>query len=175
MICTGKYRSPLGEITLAGTGEFLTGLWFQGQKYYGAGIAGKSREQEIPVFKDVRRWLDLYFAGKDPGFVPALKPEGTPFRQEVWKILLEIPYGQVTTYGELSRKMAARKGLKSMSAQAVGGAVGHNPISLLIPCHRVIGTNGSMTGYAGGIDKKEALLKLEKAGKQLQEKHAPAQ
>lgn len=162
MVAVGKYVSPIGEITFAGKEEGLTGLWFDGQKYFGAGLPEQCEQKEIPVFADARRWLDLYFQGKDPGFTPKLCMETSAFRKEVWEILLKIPYGKTMTYKEIAQILARQRGLSSMSAQAVGGAVGHNPISLMIPCHRVVGTNGSLTGYAGGIEKKKALLELEK-------------
>ena len=123
----------------------------------------ETEEKETPVLKETREWLDLYFAGKEPGFLPKLAPEGSEFRKMVWEILLKIPYGKTMTYGEIGDEVAKRTGKRTMSAQAVGGAVGHNPISVLIPCHRVVGTNGSLTGYAGGIERKVALLKLEGA------------
>ena len=119
------------------------------------------RTQETPILTEARRWLDIYFTGREPDFLPPLHPVGSVFRQAVWKILLQIPYGKTTTYGEIARQLAAQQGLERMSAQAVGGAVGHNEISIIIPCHRVVGTNGSLTGYAGGIDKKIKLLELE--------------
>jgi len=115
----------------------------------------------MPILLEAKRWLDIYFAGKEPNFTPPLHPIGSAFRQSVWEILLQIPYGKTTTYGEIAHKMAEKTGCSRMSAQAVGGAVGHNEISIIIPCHRVVGTNGSLTGYAGGIDKKMKLLKLE--------------
>ncbi len=155
------YRSPLGGITLASDGQALTGLWFDGQKYFAASLDPSHQEGDLPVFAQARAWLDRYFQGKDPGSPPPLSPKGSPFRQAVWKKLLEIPYGQVTTYGAIGAAIAREQGLPSMSAQAVGGAVGHNPISLMIPCHRVVGAGGSLTGYAGGIQKKLALLSLE--------------
>lgn len=157
------YSSPVGRLTLASDGEALSGLWLEGQKYFGASVPGAMRERDdLPVFRSARDWLDRYFAGQrpDPSELP-LRPAGSTFRQEVWKLLLRIPYGQVTTYGELARQMAVARGRESMSSQAVGGAVGHNPISILIPCHRVVGANGSLTGYAGGLDKKIKLLALE--------------
>lgn len=120
-------------------------------------------EQETPVLAEAKRWLDIYFTGKEPDFLPPLHPTGSEFRKAVWEILLQIPYGQTTTYGEIARQLAKKQGLARMSAQAVGGAVGHNEISIIIPCHRVVGTNGSLTGYAGGIHKKEQLLELERA------------
>ena len=157
------YNSPLGGITLASDGEALTGLWFDGQKYFGAGLEKDHTEKDLPVFAEAERWLDLYFAGSEPDFTPPLHMKTTTFRKSVWEILLTIPFGQTMTYGEIAGRIAAKTGLKRMSAQAVGGAVGHNAISVIIPCHRVVGTNGSLTGYAGGIDKKLKLLSLEHA------------
>ena len=155
------YDSPLGGILLAADEIGLTGLWFYGQKNFARGLPGEHIEQETPVLTEARRWLDIYFTGKEPDFLPPLHPTGSEFRKAVWEILLQIPYGQTTTYGEIARQLAERQGLTRMSAQAVGGAVGHNEISVIIPCHRVVGTNGSLTGYAGGIDKKVKLLELE--------------
>lgn len=160
---THHYRSPLGGITLASDGEALTGLWFDGQKYFLSTLCKEHEEKELPVFEQVSQWLNLYFSGKEPCFTPLLNPKGTAFRKAVWDILLSIPYGQTLTYGEIADKIAKQRGLAQMSAQAVGGAVGHNPISIIIPCHRVVGTNGSLTGYAGGIERKVQLLTLEKA------------
>lgn len=157
------YLSPLGKITLSGNGTELTGLWFDGQKYYGDTLSEKYEERNLPVFQQTVRWLDIYFSGKAPDFTPPLLMKTTPFRKAVWKIMLEIPYGKTMTYGEIAHRIAKQRGLPTMSAQAVGGAVGHNSISIIIPCHRVVGTNGSLTGYAGGIDKKVQLLTLEKA------------
>ena len=157
------YDSPLGRILLAADEIGLTGLWFEGQKYYAAQLPEAHTEQETPILAEAKRWLDIYFTGKEPDFLPPLHPIGSAFRQAVWEILLQIPYGQTMTYGEIARRMAAQKGLARMSAQAVGGAVGHNEISVIVPCHRVVGTNGSLTGYAGGIDKKMKLLELEHA------------
>lgn len=163
MIYIQKYNSPLGRITLAGNGEALTGLWFDGQKYFGDTLPSQCEEKELAVFDETKRWLDTYFGGRTPAFTPPLLLETTPFRKAVCEIMLSIPYGQTMTYGEIAGKIAKQWGLSTMSAQAVGGAVGHNPISIIIPCHRVVGTNGSLTGYAGGIDKKVKLLTLEKA------------
>lgn len=157
------YQSPIGGITMAGDGRNLTGLWFDGQKYFGSNLSPECEKKELPVFDETKRWLDIYFGGKEPGFTPPLRPEGSSFRMDVWEILRQIPYGKVTTYGEIAAQIVGRKGISSMSAQAAGGAVAHNPISLIIPCHRVVGANGSLTGYAGGIEKKIWLLKLEKA------------
>lgn len=163
------YNSPLGGITLACDEEGLTGLWFDGQKYFGSGILKddpmpeKAETKKPPVLEQTVKWLDLYFSGQEPDFTPPLHLIGSEFRLAVWKMLLEIPYGQTTTYKELAGRIAEQRGIKSMSAQAVGGAVGHNPISIIVPCHRVLGTDGSLTGYAGGIDKKISLLTLEKA------------
>lgn len=163
MICIQTYRSPLGNILLAADETGLVGLWLEGQKYYGGHLPAEQVEQETPILTETRRWLDIYFTGAEPDFTPPLHPIGSEFRQAVWQLLLQIPYGQTTTYGELARQMAAKMGLETMSAQAVGGAVGHNEISIIIPCHRVVGTGGSLTGYAGGLDKKIRLLELEKA------------
>ena len=155
------YNSPLGGILLAADEIGLTGLWFDGQKYFARDLPAEHVEQNTPVLSEAKRWLDIYFTGREPDFTPPLHPIGSVFRQAVWEILLQIPYGQTTTYGEIARQLAAKLGLPRMSAQAVGGAVGHNPISIIIPCHRVVGTSGSLTGYAGGIDKKVKLLELE--------------
>lgn len=158
-----KYSSPLGGITIAGDGDALIGLWFDGQKYFGAGLAEECAERELPVFARAREWLDIYFQGKAPDFTPSLSFTGvSPFRRRVWELLLEIPFGATETYGNIAAKIRAETG-RNVSAQAVGGAVGHNRISLIIPCHRAVGADGSLTGYAGGIDKKIALLKLEGA------------
>ena len=158
-----KYDSPLGGITIASNGEAITGLWFEGQKYFGDTLPEQYEEKKLPVFEEAKRWLDIYFQGKEPDFMPPLLMETTPFRKAVWEIMLEIPYGKTMTYGEIADRIAKQKGISRMSAQAVGGAVGHNSISLMIPCHRVVGMDGSLTGYAGGIDKKVRLLSLEKA------------
>ena len=158
------YASPVGNILLAADNTGLTGLWFEGQKYFALSLDKEHEEKEIPLFEEVKQWLDIYFSGKEPDFSIPLHPSGTSFQMEVWNILCSIPYGQTRTYGEIAKQLAAEKKISHMSAQAVGGAVGHNKISILIPCHRVVGTNGSLTGYAGGIDKKMRLLTLEKKG-----------
>lgn len=156
------YDSPLGGITLAGDGDVLTGLWFDGQKFFpGRPVYGT---EDIPAFAEAERWLDLFFSGRDPGFTPKIRLGGTPFRQAVWETLLTIPYGRTATYGEIADRVAERLCLPRMSARAVGGAVGHNPVSLIVPCHRVIGKGGSLTGYAGGTERKRRLLEMEKAG-----------
>lgn len=148
-------------MTMAGDGEVLTGLWFDGQRHFGAGLPPGTEGAELPVFRDTARWLDIYFSGREPSFSPPMQPSGTPFQQTVWSLLLTIPYGQTTTYGALAAQTAACLRVSTMSAQAVGGAVGRNPISILIPCHRVLGADGKLTGYAGGVDKKAVLLRLE--------------
>ena len=158
---TDTYESPMGRITIAGDGESLTGLWFDGQKYYADTLGPAHEETDLPVFRQTKKWLDLYFHGENPDFTPSLKLAGSPFRLMVWEILKQIPYGTVLTYGEIADMIAEKQGLKTMSAQAVGGAVGHNPISVIVPCHRVVGRGGSLTGYAGGIDKKIRLLRIE--------------
>ena len=161
MLYTGYYQSPLGRLLLAADEIGLTGLWFERQRYFAQGLAPVHTDEETPILAQTRRWLDLYFSGSVPDFTPPLHPIGSDFRQEVWALLLQIPYGQTTTYGALAKQLAEKQGRLRMSAQAVGGAVGHNRIAILIPCHRVVGTNGSLTGYAGGIDKKEKLLRME--------------
>lgn len=155
------YKSPLGELTLVSNGMALTSIWFESQKPLLQILQSPYEECNLPVFDDTKRWLDIYFEGKEPDFTPKLCPEGTEFRQQVWQELLNIPYGKTTTYGILSKQIAIQLNKQKMSAQAIGGAVGHNPISIIIPCHRVVGANGTMTGYAGGIWRKEYLLKLE--------------
>lgn len=156
---TYKYNSPLGKIILASDGENLIGLWFDKQKYFPTYIKD-SEEKSLSIFKQTKKWLDIYFSGKSPKFIPTISIEGaSPFRKKVWEILLTIPFGKTISYGEIAKQIK-ETGTK-VSAQAVGGAVGHNPISIIIPCHRVIGSNGNLTGYAGGLDKKLALLKLE--------------
>lgn len=157
MLFLTHYASPLGPILLAADETGLTGLWFEGQKYFPSFLGVDYQEKETPVLTETARWLDVYFSGKDPGFLPPLHPQGSSFRQTVWDILLTIPRGQTMTYGEIARRLGVR------SAQAVGGAVGHNPISILIPCHRVVGSDGSLTGYAGGVERKARLLQLEGA------------
>ncbi|MCR5005568.1 MAG: methylated-DNA--[protein]-cysteine S-methyltransferase [Clostridiales bacterium] len=161
MAFTHHYDSPLGGITMASDGAALIGLWFDGQKYFADTLHGPQEEKDLPVFEKTDHWLDLYFSGTEPDFTPPLKFRSTPFRETVWRILLTIPYGQTMTYGQIAKIVAAETGKERTSAQAVGGAVGHNPISLIIPCHRVIGADGELTGYAGGIDIKEKLLRLE--------------
>ena len=164
MYFCSQYSSPVGRLTLASGGDSLSGLWLEGQKYFGGALGPLEEREDLPVFDLTRSWLDRYFAGArpDPAELP-LAPVGSPFRQEVWKLLLRIPYGKVTTYGALSRELAHSLGREHMSAQAVGGAVGHNPISIIIPCHRVVGADGSLTGYAGGVETKRGLLELEGA------------
>lgn len=153
---TFQYTSPLGKITLVSDGKYLTGLYF-------GGLNTQRQEKLLPIFKQTCKWLDIYFSGKEPDFMPPLKIQTTPFRRQVWEIMLKIPYGKTISYGEIAAKIAKKKGIKKMSAQAVGGAVGNNAIAIIIPCHRVIGTNGNLTGYAAGLSKKIKLLKLEKA------------
>ena len=157
--------SPVGPLTLASDGEALTGLWIEGQKYFRSTVPdGEKQSADLPIFHTAKSWLDRYFAGEKPALSGLLlRPAGGKFRQEVWKLLCEIPYGELTTYGALASRMAKLLGRAHMSAQVVGGAVGHNPISILIPCHRVVGANGSLTGYAGGIDLKRKLLRHEGA------------
>ena len=163
MIYIQHYNSYVGGITISSDGNALTGLWFDGQKYYAGNIDDEIEEKDFPVFAQARQWLDIYFSRHDPGFTPALTLDSTPFRMDVWRILLTIPFGKTMTYGEIAARIAELKGIRRLSAQAVGSAVGHNPISLIIPCHRVVGADGSMTGYAGGIDRKIKLLEMERS------------
>lgn len=163
MIYTSIINTPLGAMTASAEGGALTGLWFVGQKYYPSETGAWVNEPNHAVFESLRTWLENYFSGSGCALLPDLAPKGTSFQKAVWEILLEIPCGRVTTYGEIAKKLAVSRGLPSMSAQAVGGAVGHNPVSILIPCHRVVGAGGNLTGYAGGLDKKKALLRLEQA------------
>ena len=155
------YQSPLGGITISSDGTAITGLWFDGQKYFASTLGADYKEKDLPVFTEAKRWLDIYFSGREPDFTPPLSLNGSAFRMTVWQILQSIPYGQTITYDDIAKQLAAQQGKAKMSAQAVGGAVGHNPISIIVPCHRVVGTGGSLTGYAGGIDKKVQLLELE--------------
>lgn len=154
---TAHYSSPIGDITMASDGKAIAGLWFDGQKYFADTLAMEQEERpDLPLFAETRRWLDIFFSGKAPDFTPPIAMRGSDFRKRVWQTLLEIPFGQTMTYGDIALRLGCR------SAQAIGGAVGHNSISLIIPCHRVVGTGGSLTGYAGGIDKKAWLLEMEK-------------
>ena len=158
------YLSPLGGITLASDGEALVGLWFDGQKYFADALGGQHAvRDDLSIFDETRCWLDIYFSGKAPDFTPKLSMRASDFRKRVWEIMLTIPFGRTMTYGDIARQIARERGISTMSTQAVGGAVGHNSISLIIPCHRVVGANGSLTGYAGGIDKKLRLLQMEGA------------
>ncbi|WP_297153695.1 methylated-DNA--[protein]-cysteine S-methyltransferase [uncultured Ellagibacter sp.] len=161
MDLTCTYASPLGDIELASNGEALIGLWFKGQKYDAATLSPTVQEKpDDPVLAQARAWLDAYFEGRDPGEIPSCAPRGSEFRQLVWAKLAEIPYGELVTYGDIAKAIEADTG-KKCSARAVGGAVGHNPVSIILPCHRVVGASRSLTGYAGGIERKIALLKLE--------------
>ena len=160
MIVSKEYQSPLGRILLAAEAGKLVGLWFEGQKYFLGTLPEAPLPGSDPVFEETERWLDAYFAGRDPGPLPPTAPRGSEFRQRVWASLAAIPYGQVTTYGAIAKELEKFTG-RRQSARAVGGAVGHNPISIILPCHRVVGTNGSLTGYAGGVEIKRALLSLE--------------
>jgi methylated-DNA-[protein]-cysteine S-methyltransferase len=156
-----KIESPVGVLTVSSDGQNISGLWIEGQKYFAKTLGKDVLEKSLPVFEDVRKWLDIYFSGKEPDFMPPLMPKGSPFQKSVWNNLCKIPYGQTTSYGELAKQFELENNGKHTSARAIGGAVGHNPISILIPCHRVIGKNYNPTGYAGGIPKKLKLLKLE--------------
>ena len=154
-----RYASPLGGVTLASDGESLIGLWFDGQKYFASTLDKEHEERSLPVFEDADRWLKCYFSGQNPDFTPALNLRGTGFCKAVWEALRKIPYGKTVTYGDITRQL----GLPPVYARAVGSAAGRNPISIIIPCHRVIGADGSLTGYAGGLDRKTKLLTLEHA------------
>ena len=162
MIYTASYSSPFGDMLLAQKDGALVGLWFEGQKYYGAAISESVPKDDDKTSVKVKRWLDRYFSGQKPDAAElALAPAGSDFRQAVWAVLREIPYGKTLSYGDIARTLAKRKGLARVSARAVGGAVAHNPVSVIIPCHRGVGSDGKLTGYAGGIDKKIKLLELE--------------
>jgi len=164
MYYTTTYASPLGSLLLASDGNRLIGLWLEGQKYHGAGIGDMTEQPNLPVFALAASWLDRYFCGERPAIAELpLAPIGTDFRKAVWQILCGIPYGTCITYGDIAKAVAAQTGKQGMSGQAIGGAVGHNPISIIIPCHRVVGANGSLTGYAGGLDAKIKLLTHEGA------------
>ncbi|NUF27229.1 methylated-DNA-[protein]-cysteine S-methyltransferase [Gilliamella bombicola] len=158
-----NYSSPMGLITLASQQNKLVGAWIEGEKYFGYTINTQTEEKpNLAIFNSTKKWFDDYFSGKKPNLSQLkLAPNGSPFRQLVWEILCNIPYGKVTTYGDIAKQIALKTNQTSMASQAVGGAVGHNPISIIIPCHRVIGANGNLTGYAGGIDKKIQLLQHE--------------
>lgn len=160
---TGRYNSPLGDILLEADGKGLCGLRFSEQRHLGYIPSPDDREEVCPALLSAISWLDIYFSGRDPGFLPPLHMQGSDFAKEVWKILLEIPYGKTVSYGNIAKMIAKERGIPRMSAQAVGGAVGANPISIIIPCHRVVGADGSLTGYAGGLYNKAALLRLEGA------------
>ena len=156
------YESPLGAMTMASDGEHLTGLWFDGQNYDRSTIDGNAElKPHLPVFTQTTQWLDTYFGGTDPGFTPPIRVEGSDFKRMVTSIMLSIPFGATSTYARIAAEVARRTGRKQMSAQAVGGAVGHNPIALIVPCHRVLASDGGLRGYAGGVDRKEWLLKME--------------
>lgn len=162
MIYTNTYESSLGSILLAGDEKGLTGLWFKdGVRYTGLGLKKDAVPRETDYFERTKEWLDLYFQGRDPGFTPEIHLVGSPFRNRVGEIMMEIPFGKTVTYGWIAERIAAERGIEKMAAQAVGGAVGRNPICLIVPCHRVVGSGGSLVGYGGGIMRKKALLELE--------------
>ncbi len=161
------YDSPLGEILLVADDTGLKGVWFTGQKYYALNIDGECEERESPILRMTKEWLNVYFSGRIPDFTLPLHFLGTEFQNTVWEMLCTIPYGKTETYSALAQSIAKKKGLPHMSAQAVGGAVAHNPISILVPCHRVVGKDGNLTGYSGGLEKKIFLLKKEGAWKDI--------
>lgn len=172
MLYIHHYQSPLGAMTMSSNGQFLTALWFDCQKQNNCSLEKDQEKIDNTtdhVFKETEKWLDTYFRGIVPNFMPPILIDGTEFQETVWDILLSIQYGEIITYGQIADKIAKERGLERMSAQAVGGAVSHNPIALIIPCHRVVGKNNNLTGYAGGIDNKIKLLMLE--GVDLREIH----
>jgi len=159
-----RIASPVGLLTLASDGEALIGLWMEGQRYFGKSLPTAYSERKLPIMELAQRWLELYFRGREPDYFPPVQLGGTPFQHAVWEALRTIPYGETMTYGELARQLSAQVEYSRVSARAVGGAVARNPISILIPCHRVVGANGTLTGYAGGLDRKQKLLALERNG-----------
>lgn len=159
---TNHFDSPIGNLLLAADDVGLTGLWFDGSKYYADCLDSEQEERDTPILEQAKEWLTIYFSGREPRFLPPIHMMGTPFQLDVWTILQEIPYGKTTTYGQIAKEIARQKGIPRMAAQAIGGAVGRNNISIIIPCHRVVGAKGNLTGYGGGLDKKTALLALEK-------------
>ena len=163
MFYSSTYSSPIGLLTLASDGTNLLGVWVEGQRYFAKTITGDmTQKDDLKLFTNTKKWLDNYFAGKQPSHAKLpLAPAGSDFRQSVWKILCEIPYAETTTYGAIARRVAKEMGRANMSSQAIGGAVGHNPITIIIPCHRVVGSDGSLTGFASGISKKIVFLELE--------------
>ncbi|MBR8465473.1 methylated-DNA--[protein]-cysteine S-methyltransferase [Campylobacter sp. faydin G-140] len=165
VLYTSTYSSPLGEILLTSDNIGLTGLWINDNKFYTQNSTNEYRSKQTQEIVSAKRWLDVYFDGKVPSFTPPLHMTGSDFSLSVWQILLSIPYGKTTTYGEIARQIAKNRGISKMSAQAVGGAVGRNSIAIIIPCHRVIGTDGTLVGYTGGLDIKKRLLKLENSDK----------
>jgi methylated-DNA-[protein]-cysteine S-methyltransferase len=157
-----KMQSPVGALTVSSDGVNILGLWIEGQKYFSATLGGEFLERRLPIFVEVERWLEKYFLGKEPDFMPSLAPQGSAFQKTIWNILCKIPYGQTTTYSEIAKQYELQNKNKRTSARATGNAISHNPISILIPCHRVIGKNGDLTGYAGGLDIKRKFLQIEK-------------
>lgn len=156
-----EYNSPLGSITIASDEASVTGIWFENSRFFSKALSGKYINQATAAAEQAVHWLDIYFNNKIPDFTPPLLLKGTDFRMTVWKMLLDIPYGKTVSYGDIAKVIAKRRGIEKMSAQAVGNAVGHNPISIIVPCHRVVGSKGSLTGYGGGIKRKKELLRLE--------------
>ena len=154
-----KYSSKIGNLIITSNGRAITGIWFENQKNFINTF--EENESDLSIFKETKKWLDIYFSGRNPNFIPDIYLEGSEFRMKVWEFLKQIPYGKTTTYGDIAKKIAQEKGINKMSAQAVGSAIAHNPISIIVPCHRVIGNNNKLTGYAGGLDRKIELLKLE--------------
>lgn len=155
-----KYTSPIGDMIMGCEKDKLVYLGFKGQRYENAAIS-EGKTDESKTFHITKKWLDIYFLGGKPDFIPPLELRGTQFRLSVWKKLLKIPYGKTVSYGDIAKEIAAERKISQMSARAVGSAIGHNPVSIIVPCHRVIGSNGSLTGYGGGIERKIALLNIE--------------
>lgn len=170
---TTIYRTPLGALTLAADEVGLAGAWFEGQRYFARGLDPDHEEREVPLLTQTKRWLEIYFSGREPGTELPLHLRGSEFQKEVWALLRTIPYGETETYGEIARRLAEKKGTARVSARAVGGAVARNALSIIIPCHRVVGADGALTGYAGGITRKSALLRLESGLPLCAEQTAP--
>ena len=162
MIFTQHYNSPVGGLLLAADDSGLIGLWLDGEKYFADSLPENHAERETTILCDAKRWLDVYFSGREPDFMPPLHPSGSDFRKAVWKLLLEIPYGKTVTYGELAKKLAVQMGIPRMSAQAVGGAVGHNEISIIIPCHRVVGQTAVLQGMPAALKRKSSCWSLKR-------------
>lgn len=161
MLYTSVYKSPIGDMLIACDDEYITGLWFFGSKYFADSLSVDAVQKQTPVIRLTKQWLDAYFAERDPGEPPPFRMFGTPFQLDVWDELCKIPYGETVSYGDIAKAVASRRGVERMSPQAVGGAVGRNRISIIVPCHRVIAADKTLCGYAGGLDIKKELLRIE--------------